>query len=425
MKLRHLLFGLLAGVAFVACTNDNEPAGVTPVNGGDEVASARKYMSVNFTMPGGAATRADGDLVPANFDESLINNAQFLFFKGENQVAPPCKILNGGEDKVNPDGPYGEENNQKDLSWDPKTEAVVVMDNPTAIPTSLVVLINYDQDITQETTLTQLKAIGTDFSNVAKGIVMSNAVYNDAAGNNIIGAPVDPANVCETPDAARANPVQVKVDRVLAKVQVNNSVAENAATGVDKVTVTLDGWSLVYNNTQSYLIKKLAAEYALPTTFTWNDATNKRSYWATAARYNRGAFPKYDAITKGFGKDVYTQENTEFFNKTFEEPVTSETGEVTKPANNPTAVIVAATLKYKANDNEETAAVNLYKFRGVLYTEADFKEILADYAGIFKVTVKAKGTEKEKTVSGMVVGLTTLFLLSMLLRLETIMLFMV
>ena len=131
----------------------------------------------------------------------------------------------------------------------------------------------------------------------------------------------------------------------------------------------------------------------MPTTFTWNDATNKRSYWATAAKYNRGAFPKYDAITKGFGKDVYTQENTEFFNKTFEEPVTSETGEVTKPANNPTAVIVAATLKYKANDNEEAAAVNLYKFRGVLYTEADFKEILADYAGIFKVTV-----EDEKTV---------------------------
>ena len=245
------MFGLLAGVAFVACTNDDDPAGASPVNGGNKVATAPKYMTVNFVMPGGAATRADGDLVPANFDESLINNAQFLFFKGENQVAAPFKITSGDgkdtaenntseadDDAVKGNGPFA---NQKDFGWDGK-EAVVVMDNPTAIPTSLVVLINYNQDIAKETTLTQLKAIGSDFSNVDKGIVMSNAVYNDAAGNNIIGTPVDPANICETPDAARANPVQVNVDRVLAKVQVKNSVAENAATGVDKVTVTLDHW---------------------------------------------------------------------------------------------------------------------------------------------------------------------------------------
>ena len=49
MKLRHLLFGVLAGVAFVACTNDNEPAGVTPVDG-NKVATAPKYMTVNFVM---------------------------------------------------------------------------------------------------------------------------------------------------------------------------------------------------------------------------------------------------------------------------------------------------------------------------------------------------------------------------------------
>jgi len=387
MKLRHLLFGLLAGVAFVACTNDDDPAGVTPVDG-NKVATAPKYMSVNFAMPSGAATRADGDLVPADIKESLINNAQFLFFKGENQVAAPCKIVNNGPDVVNAQGPYA---SQKDLNWDTK-EAVVVMDNPTAIPTSLVVLINYGEDIAQTTSLTELKAIVDDYSNVENGIVMSNAVYNDGL-NNVIGAPVVPANVCETPDAARTNPVQVNVDRVLAKVQVKNSVAANAATGEANVTVDLTGWSLVYNNTQSYLIKKLASEYALPTTFTWNDATNKRSYWADAATYKMGAFPKYNAITKEFDANVYTQENTAFFNKTFEEPK-----EGVNPTDNPTAVIVAATLKYKANDNEEAAAVNLYKFRGVLYTEADFKTLLAEYANIFKVTVEDEGTPNEKTI---------------------------
>ena len=74
MKLRHLLFGLLAGVAFVACTNDNEPAGVTPVNGGDEVATSRSYLNVNFVMPGSADTRADAKFEAGTADENKVSN---------------------------------------------------------------------------------------------------------------------------------------------------------------------------------------------------------------------------------------------------------------------------------------------------------------------------------------------------------------
>ena len=60
MKLKTLLFGALVGVAFVACTNDNEPAGVTPVKGDNEVAAVDGYMSLKFAMPGdNAATRAE------------------------------------------------------------------------------------------------------------------------------------------------------------------------------------------------------------------------------------------------------------------------------------------------------------------------------------------------------------------------------
>lgn len=366
MKLRHLLFGVLAGVAFVACTNDNEPAGVTPVDG-NKVATATKYMSVNFKM--GAATRADAP------DESAINDAAFLFFKNGAQVAEPFVIAQGDNDAVTID-------KYESLIWDDTTEAVVVMENPTDIPTSLVVLINTGKSKAELTGKTIEDLQGNDFvadySSVENGFVMSNAVYNDASNTNVIGAPVAAENVCETPDAARAKPVQVNVERVLAKVTVKNSAtADDIATGNDKITVDILGWGLAYENSQSYLIKNLPT--SLNVTWQWNDAANFRSYWADAAQFAKKTGPTYEeAAENALETDLYTQENTKF-------QIWTDKAEM-----NPTAVIVAAQLKYNG------AETNLYKFRGVVYPEAEFKTLLADFVKFYKVT---KTTESDGTTT--------------------------
>ena len=189
MKLRHLLFGVLAGVAFVACTNDNEPAGVTPVKGADEVAAAPKYMTVNFVTSDGAATRATAE------EENAIESAAFIFFNadGSEQVAKPFIIAKDGNDAVKSTKYEG-----YSKKWEDTTKAVVVLENPTEIPASLVVLVNADlkvvldlaqdadataiQDALYGKKLSDLKNIAKDFSAAVKGkFVMSNAVYNDAA----------------------------------------------------------------------------------------------------------------------------------------------------------------------------------------------------------------------------------------------------
>ena len=363
MKLRHLLFGLLAGVAFVACTNDDDPAGASPVNGGDKVATAPKYMTVNFITSDGAATRAEGDV-----DENAINDAVFLFFKNGAQVAEPFEIAKKGADAVNPQGPYA---GQKDSNWDGKT-AVVVLDNPKDIPTSLVVLVNTGKtkDYFSNKTVADLQGEGfvADYSATTNGIVMSNAVYNDASGN-VVGAPVIAANVCETPEAARDNAVQVNVDRVLAKVSVTAKDGLKPESGSDKIEVEINGWGLVYENSQSFLVKKLGTSYPnLPTSFAWNDATNKRSYWAESATYVRKNGPSHkDAAKNSLGTTLYTQENT-----------ASPTAFTEGAETNPTAVVVAATLKYKASADATATAQNLYKFKGGVYTEADLKILLAN-----------------------------------------------
>ncbi|MBQ8485628.1 MAG: Mfa1 fimbrilin C-terminal domain-containing protein [Bacteroidaceae bacterium] len=349
MKLRHLLFGLLAGVAFVACTNDDDPAGVTPVNG-DKVATADKYISVNLVMPDGAATRAiDDDGTQAGVGaENVVKKAVFLFFKGEEQIAAPFPISVGGNDA----------NNE---AWNTQDDAVIVMKNPTAIPDALVVLINYDGTV-EGKTLTQLKA---DKDNFAKDLpaegkfVMSNSVYYDAAGNEVIGAPVTPADVYDDPGDAKDSPVTVNVERVVAKVTVEKASNATINSGVAGIDIEINGWGLVYENTKSYLIKNLKSSYNFGANWAkWNEPDKFRSYWADAPYdANNAANTTWADATNPLGTTpVYTQENVMALpQKTIEN------------GGKPTAVVVAATLKYKASEEAEAKAVDLFKTRGIVY----------------------------------------------------------
>jgi len=242
-------------------------------------------------------------------------------------------------------------------------------------------------DITNQMTLDQVnvvanyaaKAMPDATSSDAPVFVMSNAVYNDASNTTVIGTPVAADNVCETPDAARSNPVQVNVERVVAKVSVADEATgkEGAIDSqVKDVKIALKGWALVYENTQSFLIKNLATSYTvLPTAFKWNDAANKRSYWATPAEYKTTTVedaqnnevvtgPTYKGIAEGFTKNVYTQENTVSALEGFAEPTMDKQGKLVYPNENPTAVIVTAQLQDKNG-----AALDVYRWANTLLAE--------------------------------------------------------
>lgn len=274
MKLRHLLFGLLAGVAFVACTNDDDPAGASPVNGGNKVATAPKYMTVNFVTSDGASTRADDD-AEGTEEESTINSAAFLFFKNGAQVADPFVLKKGDPDAVT--------DQSLSQNWTDTSDAVVVLENPSDIPTSMVVLVNVDlkvitgQDYNEDgsisdaqktalktKTIDNLQAAAAFETPTAKGpFKMTNAVYNEG-GQNVIGAPVGADNVKETPADARQNPVKVYIEREAAKVSVKNSATENTIQPGENfadVKITLKNWALVFENTKSSLIKNLGTSY--------------------------------------------------------------------------------------------------------------------------------------------------------------------
>jgi len=364
------LFGVLAGVAFVACTNDNEPAGVTPVNGGDEVAAVDGYMSLKFAMPGdNATTRADGwtnedGFLAADADEIAVSGATILFFDGDVQVADPFNTAKYDGTAVG-DGATWTPVADGNIDW--THEAVIVLKNAVKNPTSIVAILNALPEgvtVSRSTTMPQLLALAGDFRKAdAKNFVMTNSVYLDAKKKAQIGAPVTADNVQKTADLAKANPVTIYVEKVVAKAKLTNG--KDTDTGVTtkpkagettgkKISVTVDKWWLDNTNPQSFLVKNLATSYTeLGNWSGWNDAANFRSYWATAYGITDDT-AEHSEYTKGVALDnvIYAQENTN--------------------QDIPTQLVVAATLTVEG----AKAGTSIVKYLSEVYTAPDFETLL-------------------------------------------------
>ena len=267
MKLRHLLFGLLAGVAFVACTNDDDPASVSPVNGGNEVAATRSYISVNFVMPGNATTRA-GETFEAGLDkENKVSNGVLFFFDGKTQVADPFEI-SGDSDWTKETPSEGNKYIEK------KSPIIVVLENPIKKPTSVVAILNLgdkatlanlEKPITRSTSLDDLKAIVADYATDKQSegkFVMSSSAYDGAEED--VAAKID--KTYETYDAAKTGPaIEVPVERVVAKVEVKEN-EDGVTQNLPKVTIEgkevqvvaeVKGWWLDNAASQSLLLKNI------------------------------------------------------------------------------------------------------------------------------------------------------------------------
>ena len=361
MKLRHLLFGLLAGVAFVACTNDDDPAGASPVNGGNEVA-ATKYMAINFVMPGDATTRAEEGWPEGNGFEAAdpateiaVKDAMILFFDGEGQVADPFTtgFTDGWTDGTG--------------SFDKQHAAVIVLKNAIKDPTSIVAVLNSTANqlgITRATTMTQLKNMTANFrKDTPEYFAMINSVYVN--GTEVQFAVPATGKTKDSEDAALADPVKIAVEKVVAKVTLTNGTdTETEVTTKPKegeqtgkaITVAVDGWWLDSTNPKSYLVKSLATSYdVLGQGDWWKDANNFRSYWATSLEMNKEGENKPEHFTLTAGKKalddpIYAHENTD--------------------QTQPTELVVAATLKVDGNEE------NLVKFMSDVYTQTDFETAL-------------------------------------------------
>lgn len=272
---------MLVGMAFVGCSSEKE------LNGGgtDPVKGGTGYVAVNIVQPKTVGTRATGDF--ENGDAAENNASEGLFFIFD---------ASGNVHNVN-----GKPSQRIKLAGSGTTEspaveriysAILLIDGVTTNPTDgakqIVCILNAPAEL--ETGVTKLSDLQAKVEDYCTGktedgkFVMSNSVYYDG-DNLIVATPVKAENVKKSASEALNNPVDIYVERVVAKVRakqktggITNNVVKITVDGVEhSYTINIDGIALSNRSDKAYLLKSLTG-YS-NNKWTWNDKTNFRSFW--------------------------------------------------------------------------------------------------------------------------------------------------
>ena len=398
MKIKSLLIGMLACSAMVACTNED------PIDNGNDNQKGDAYVTVKLAMSGNAGSRAfqDGQFVDGADNEVAVNKAIFYFFDANGQGCADKFVMT----------------NTENLAWagstttgvDQESDAIVVIKNPIATPTSMLVLLNCDDPTasTMRPSLAQLQAVTktTGDLSVASGDasgnyhIMSNAVYVANDGSVMVSTPITEDNIATSNtdknpgdvDDDDCTPVVVSVERLWAKVGMTptdgySEVLTPATEEVDndyrpakkeyEIQATVTGWWLASKADKTYLVKNLNAEYSFTTNW-WNDFSNKRSYWAnmptmTANNYTNETTWNGANLTN---KSEYCLENTS----------NSVDGNINQ--NGPgTATQYAAKAVLKLKVGNEYVPTTFVRWLNTIYTEADFFQMIANAYNNYRIQV--------------------------------------
>lgn len=320
MKIKNLFLGSLACLAFAACSNDDDAVVNPSAKGEGQYMSVNIVNSVNSTR---ANTFTDGE-----GDETKVNDVILVFLKGNT-------ILSVKEASLNDIADSNPENGDSD-DWDggntsatvekvSKAVVYLVPDATLGMPNGVIALLNSKAyDFTEgsikalATKENLLKEIG-DYDLNSNNFLMTNSVWSSNDGVTAISD----GDFYETEAEAGNNPVNIYVERVLARVDVAlNSTVTNE--GTTKAVINADGTAanklivpeilgahLAAASNNSYLIKHVSNwNFA---GWEWQEPSLHRSYWALMP--TSGVEPVYNVYSTKTALSTtpisfYTQENT-------------------------------------------------------------------------------------------------------------------
>ena len=363
--MKRYLFIILAALTLAGCTEKLAGSGSPSQKGEQE----RSYISVTLKSDD-AGTRAPGDpdFEYGEADERYVDNVHFFLFKDDGSAFPvnaaggknylSFNVSSGG---TQPDetGNPNEGPNVSDVK-----DKILVFDNYKGeYPTHIVAVLNWDSSHLQPSyTLDNLYNTLAGIRNSADHFVMSTTVYADMQGKVIRANPLTIDNICKTEEEAKANPVEIYVERISAKVQVDakgNVTGKTATYDIDQtvgdvaVYAKVLKWELYNEYDMSIVLKHIYPDtwgMAGQIGFLWNDPNRFRSYWAGSYT---GPFPSDNHFvwTDGFepGGVAYCGENTR-------QAVKDDDGNITSDPR--TKVIVKAQLVNA--DGEPVEVANWY-----------------------------------------------------------------
>lgn len=369
MKVSKFYFPLLAAGVLASCSSESEPVVDNGANNGEA-----RYLAVNICNP--LETRAntvDGyEYEDGTSEERGVRSALFVIADASGKIVSVTE-----EEELNSVG----KDDNKTVEFISNTVLVVRDAETRADYVNLVAILNPNQTITsaakiEGATLASLIDKMDDFGNDEnQNFIMSNSVYYDKSNGTVRATKVDQSKFAHSAAEAEASPVDVYVERVVAKVKTSE-IAKNS--GADKpmgwdandthFTIDVKGIGLSFTAETSNLVKKLDNhDYS----WTWNNPNLNRSYWADNTAEYKDLYKKnWDdlAACPTTAQDaLYIQENTN--------------------QDAPTYVMVAGTIQRDGKD------INLVALDGIYYELNDGLTAIANKA--FRATEDAHAETSE------------------------------
>lgn len=422
MKTGKLISIALLSLA-MACSKEN----VTSNQGGSD---ANQYMAVDIAMSVGSSTKAPSDYRDGSEAESTVNvkNSIFLFYDAYGNFLT-SGVISATEGSVDENGNLKLTTNNQSGYVEKESKAVIVLGPTRLRPALVLAVLNYDNcDALRNLSLADAhtQVDKREISTEAGKFTMTNSVYVD--GKNIVNAtPIAASSVKETKEEALKTPVQIYVEREVAKVNMKakdglKQTAEgkicfetpNAESVLDGVKVSarivVDGWAANAFNTTSYLVKDVPASWLVTNPFAnWYDEAAKRTFWAQDPNYSGSeeyVFGRTPEDEPGTYKNVKylswndaAKNKVDSYNYMYENTTDKASARVNggELANVPTILIAAHVETAKTGAAWERQ--DIYKFGGLFYTDESLRNYAAEQILKGKLHWEYTTAEGSKTAS--------------------------
>ena len=362
MRLKALFMSMAASLALVGCSSEEN---IAPGTGnGNNGEPQFLTVSVNATSILTRDATLGGDYEEGVGKENEVSNVRFYFFDADGKAAQVKGESGGTYFDVSPMS--GTENDMPNVEKILTATLVIQTPQKDKIPTSIVAVVNPAETPGEVESISKLNEVIADHSST-ESFIMSNSVY--ANGTAKMEAVNVAGHLYSTAEAAKANPVIIHVERVLAKARLTvgltaagdhsdvykTSTDGSLKYGEDEIYVKFLGWNVTATAKTSRLMKEINPLW--PTdlfsqTLLWNTADYYRSFWAVnpaPMTYNYGSFNTSGDTKAANAITAFDAGSTEApkTNYTYlQENASDNYEDGTDPAN-PSQVIIAAQLVKK------------------------------------------------------------------------------
>ena len=403
MKKFRVLSSVLASalmMTVMSCSSSDD------LNGGGADANDKSYLSIRINNVGSVAgSRAAGDYADGTPDENYIKSVRFYFF---NSDGTPYMLKNNGQstgknwlEKSSDLNTTDKQNPNVSMISNP---LLVIEGNTGASPAAMIAVINPtsldgDKLGNGAKTLDDVKRssiYSTFYATGNKNFVMSNSVY--VANGVEKCTSVVTGHVATTADDAKKKPVELYVERVVAKVQPTIDATYKATDGrkwieidgkdaikvgtyaTNDIYAVVDGWGVADENGKAELVKQVKT--------TWNDTNLGINVW-TSPDYHRCFWTSSVAFAAGTEanapvnhsyNDYAARKLTDCAYTLPNAPTSVDTDPY---ASTLTKMVLAAHLVYKDGTVYKNAEICQYRGQQYLHIDDLKKEVANNFADYY------------------------------------------